>query len=80
MKRGQTGFFGNVALLLHSSYLNASYFILFQNFAASGLRTLVLGYKDLTAAEFQSWKASHDEVGCAWLPYANAARFSNRPN
>ena len=40
----------------------ASFHSAFQNFAASGLRTLVCGYKDLTAAEFQSWKAAHDQV------------------
>ena len=34
-------------------------------FATDGLRTLVLGVKDLTETEFESWKAMHHEAAIA---------------
>ena len=37
----------------------------FQKFASEGLRTLVLGVKDLTDKEFEAWKSSHHEAAIA---------------
>ena len=34
----------------------------FQKFASDGLRTLCLAYKDLTAAQFDAWKESHQQA------------------
>ena len=34
----------------------------FQRFACDGLRTLVLGTKDLSEGEYESWKRSHAEA------------------
>lgn len=39
--------------------------LLFQKFASEGLRTLVLGVKDLSAQQFEDWKASHHEAAIA---------------
>ena len=36
---------------------------LFQKFASEGLRTLVLGVKDLTQELFDEWKTEHHKVG-----------------
>lgn len=37
-------------------------FLPLQKFASEGLRTLVLGIKDLTAKEFEAWKSMHHEA------------------
>ena len=39
--------------------------MIFQKFASEGLRTLVLGTKDLTEREFEEWKSAHHEAAIA---------------
>ena len=41
------------------------YFNTFQKFATEGLRTLLLGIRDLTEQEFNDWKTAHHNAAIA---------------
>ena len=40
----------------------ADYNLLLQRFACDGLRTLVVGTKDLTESEYETWKSAHADA------------------